>query len=110
MTRAGRRFQAALAMAWYLAVGFGLPLVDSLVYHDQESPRFAHVESSDTECHRGECSLDAPGAPHSPAGQPVDAPRVVAVPRSTVASVPPETPRSRSPGRAHAPRAPPQFD
>lgn len=105
-----RRCHAALAMAWYLAVGFGLPLADSLVFHDQAASRFAHVESSDTECHRGECSLDAPGAPHSPAGHPVDAPRVVVAPHSTATTAVPDVPRSRSPGRAHGSRAPPQFD
>ncbi len=110
MITSRRRGPVLLALAWYLTVGFGLPLADSLVFHDEGASRAAHVESSDSECHRGECSLEAPGAPHSPAGQPVDAPRLVVAARSTVSVIPPDAPRSRSALRAHRSRAPPQFD
>ena len=103
-----RRTGSALALCWYLGLGFGLPLVDALVFHDQEQPRGAHVESSDADCHRAECSLEAPGAPQSPAGRPVDASRIAAA-QLVAATLPPvDSPRVRSPARAHAPRAPPQ--
>jgi hypothetical protein len=103
------RLRAALALLWYLAVGVGLPLADGLLFHDQDAPRTAHVESSDTRCHRAECSLEAPGAPQSPAGGPLVAPRVVAVTFVNPPINALQDPRSRSLARAHAPRAPPQF-
>lgn len=102
------RMGAALALAWYLAVGFGLPLVDGLLFHDQDAPRIAHVESNDARCHRAECSIEAPGAPHSPAGGPLVAPRIVAINLADVPGAALPEPRSRSLARAHAPRAPPQ--
>ena len=104
-----RRFGAGLALAWYLAVGFGLPLIDGLWYHGSEVAPHAHVESSDAQCHRGECSLEAPGAPQSPAGHPVVAPRVAQVPFAAALLRGNDALRSRSIARAHAPRAPPQF-
>jgi hypothetical protein len=103
------RWGAALALGWYLGVGFGLPLVDGLLFHDSEAPRTAHVESSDAPCHRGECSLDAPGAPQSPAGDPVALPAVTVVAFAPVLLRSTDVPRGRSPARAHASRAPPSF-
>jgi hypothetical protein len=97
------------ALLWYLAIGFGLPLADGFLYHDQDSAPRAHIEAAGAECHRGECSLEAPGAPQSPAGGPVDTPATIVV---TFAAVDPAAlypPRSRSIARAHAPRAPPTF-
>ena len=108
MTMHGR-LRAGVALAWYLAVGFGLPLFDGLWYHDEAATPTAHVESSDAQCHRGECSLEAPGAPQSPAGAPVVAPRVAQVPVEAASLRGHELLRSRSIARAHAPRAPPQF-
>jgi hypothetical protein len=105
----GSRLGAALALVCYLAVGFGLPLADGLLFHDKNAPRTAHIESSDTGCHRAECSLEAPGAPHSPAGGPLVAPRVVATTFANPSRQALQEPRSRSRARAHAPRAPPQF-
>jgi hypothetical protein len=103
------RLGAALALVWYLAAGFGGPLLDAVVFHDQESPRAAHVESSDSRCHRADCSLDAPGAPQSPAPAPANLPVDAAVACVTVPAPAPDVPRSRSTARAHAPRAPPQY-
>lgn len=104
-----RRFRAGLALAWYLAVGFGLPLVDGLWYHSDEMAPVAHVESSDAQCHRGECSLESPGAPQSPAGDPLAAPCVAEEQFEAASGCGKDSPRSRSIARAHAPRAPPQF-
>src|SRR5690606_34397661 len=103
------RFGAAIALAWYLTVGFGVPLADGVLFHEQESPRTAHVESSDSQCHRSECSLDAPGAPQPPAGAPANAPAIAAVGFVDATTPLPHTPRSRSLARANAPRAPPQY-
>ena len=77
-----RRTGSALALLWYLGLGFGVPLVDALVFHDQAQSLGAHIESSDAECHRAECSLEAPGAPQSPACDPVGTPRVAVVHRA----------------------------
>ena len=103
------RMRAGLALAWYLGVGFGLPLVDGLLYHGGVVSPTAHIESSDAQCHRGECSLEAPGAPQSPAGNPVATPVVAQVPFASALLRSSEAPRSRSIARAHAPRAPPQL-
>lgn len=103
-----RRSASALALLWYLGLGIGLPLADALVFHDQEQELVAHIESSDTECHRAECSFEAPGAPQSPAGSPVDSPRLVVEPLALAVARPMDPPQVRSPARAHAPRAPPQ--
>ena len=103
------RLRAGLALAWYLAVGFGLPLVDGLWYHSDAMAPVAHVESSDAQCHRGECSLESPGAPQSPAGHPVAAPWVAHIPFEAAFLRGTDSLRSRSIARAHAPRAPPQF-
>jgi|SRR5690606_1666448 hypothetical protein len=62
-----RRLAALLALAWYLGAGLGLPLADSVLYHDDVDVRGAHIEDIDNECHREECSLEAPGAPQAPA-------------------------------------------
>lgn len=102
-----RRTGSALALLWYLGLGFGIPLVDALVFHDQEQSLGAHIESSDAECHRAECSLEAPGAPQSPAGDPVGTPRIAVARHVEASARPAESPRVRSPARAHAPRAPP---
>ena len=103
------RFRAGMALAWYLAVGFGLPLVDGLWYHSDALAPVAHVESSDAQCHRGECSLESPGAPQSPAGGPLVAPSVALEQFEAASSCDRDSLRSRSIARAHAPRAPPQF-
>lgn len=103
------RMGTALALVWYLAAGFGGPLLDAVVFHDQESPRIAHVESSDSRCHRAECSLDAPGAPQSPAPAPANLPADETVAFLAVPAAAPDVPRSRSVAWAHAPRAPPQY-
>lgn len=103
------RLGAAGMLLWYLAVGFGVPLLDAVVFHDQESPRAAHVESSDARCHRAECSLDAPGAPQAPADAPANLPADEAVLFVAASAPVPDAPHRRSIARANAPRAPPQY-
>lgn len=103
-----RRSGSALALLWHLGLGFWLPLADALVFHAEAQPLGAHIESSDAACHRAECSLEAPGAPQSPAGSPVDTPRIAIERLARVSSHPVDPPRVRSLARGHAPRAPPQ--
>ncbi|SRR5690606_16316031 len=62
-----RRLAGLLALALYLGMGLGLPLVDSALFHDDLDARGVHVEDVENDCHRAECSLVAPGAPQAPA-------------------------------------------
>jgi len=104
-----RRSGVGLALAWYLALGFGVPLLDAALFHDPNAPRGAHIESSESDCHRGECSFDAPGAPQSPAGAPVGITRLEALRFTAGAQLVRLAPLDRRPPRANGPRAPPRH-
>jgi hypothetical protein len=104
-----RQVRAGLALGWYLVTGVGVPLLDGALFHNQTTSHTAHIESSDSDCHRGECSFEAPGAPQSPAGAPVGVGRLEAI-RFTAAAPPSwPAPRDRSLARANSPRAPPHL-
>ncbi|HRP08067.1 MAG TPA: hypothetical protein PLL69_06215 [Gemmatimonadales bacterium] len=105
--RAATSLRAALALAWYLGVGFGLPLADGLLFHETAAPSAAHIESTDSDCHRGECSLLAPGAPHSPAGTPADLARLDALPLVALAVPVPADAGTAPPSHFRTARAPP---
>lgn len=97
----------ALALAWYLGIGFGLPLADGLLFHDSGDPVRVHVESTDADCHREECSLVAPGAPHSPAGSPAALARFDALPVVALAAAVPAEAGTTPPSHHRTARAPP---
>lgn len=101
------RLRAALALVWYLGIGFGLPLADGLLFHETGRPDVAHVESTDADCHRGECSLLAPGASHSPAGSPAATARLDALPVVAVAIPVPAEAGTAPPSHHRTARAPP---
>lgn len=104
-----QRFGAALALSWYLTIGFGLPLVDSLLFHHGGNVRVVHVEDVDNDCHRQECPLEAPGPPQAPATLPIDIARLGRLPTETVVASPDAEWHLVDADLIHRARAPPHL-
>lgn len=79
------RTARALALSWYLSIGFGLPLVDAVIFHHDADPHLVHVEDVNNDCHRQACPLEAPGAPQAPASGPEDLARFDRLPTESLA-------------------------